>query len=272
MIFVGGISPRLEGEELPISVDGFRGGDRTTIALPEVQTELMKKMKEAGLPVIFVMMTGSALGIEWESQNIPAILNAWYGGQFAGQAIADVLFGDYNPSGKLPVTFYRSDSDLPPFGAFSMANRTYRYFKGEALYPFGFGLSYTMFDYSVPQVVSGGKIGEPIKVSVKVKNIGKKDGDEVVQLYLSHEGVEKAPITALKGFKRVYLKAGEEKTLSFEISPRDMSLPDDNGIITVFPGKKTIYAGGMSPTSEAKSKGLVKSSVCQITGDAYVIR
>lgn len=108
MIFVGGISPRLEGEELPISVDGFRGGDRTTIALPEVQTELMKKMKEAGLPIIFVMMTGSALGIEWESQNIPAILNAWYGGQFAGQAIADVLFGDYNPSGKLPVTFYRS--------------------------------------------------------------------------------------------------------------------------------------------------------------------
>lgn len=272
VIFVGGISPRLEGEELPISVDGFRGGDRTTIALPEVQTELMKKMKEAGLPVIFVMMTGSALGIEWESQNIPAILNAWYGGQFAGQAIADVLFGDYNPSGKLPVTFYRSDSDLPPFGAFSMANRTYRYFKGEALYPFGFGLSYTMFDYSVPQVVSGGKVGEPIKVSVKVKNIGKKDGDEVVQLYLSHEGVEKAPITALKGFKRVYLKAGEEKTLSFEISPRDMSLPDENGVITVFPGKKTIYVGGMSPTPEAKSKGLVKSSVCQITGDAYVIR
>ncbi len=120
-------------------------------------------MKEAGLPVIFVMMTVVLLGIEWESQNIPAILNAWYGGQFAGQAIADVLFGDYNPSGKLPVTFYRSDSDLPPFGRFLCVIELYRYFKGEALYPFGFGLSYTMFDYSVPQVVSGGKVGEPIK-------------------------------------------------------------------------------------------------------------
>ncbi|WP_455497277.1 glycoside hydrolase family 3 C-terminal domain-containing protein [Coprobacter sp.] len=272
VIFVGGISPRLEGEELPISIDGFRGGDRTTIALPDVQTQLMKELTEAGLPVIFVMMTGSALGIQWEAQNVPAILNAWYGGQFAGQAIADVLFGDYNPSGKLPVTFYREDSDLPPFGSFAMKNRTYRYFKGEPLYPFGYGLSYTIFDYAEPVLVSRVTAGKPVEVSVKVKNVGKIDGDEVVQLYITHEGIGKAPVAALKGFKRVHLKAGEEKTLLFELSPRDLALADTDGVIKIFPGKKTLYVGGVSPTAEAKSKGLIKSAIFQVSGDAYVIK
>ena len=272
VIFVGGISPRLEGEELPISIDGFRGGDRTTIALPDVQTQLMKELTEAGLPVIFVMMTGSALGIQWEAQNVPAILNAWYGGQFAGQAIADVLFGDYNPSGKLPVTFYREDSDLPPFGSFAMKNRTYRYFKGEPLYPFGYGLSYTIFDYAEPVLVSRVTAGKPVEVSVKVKNVGKIDGDEVVQLYITHEGIEKAPVAALKGFKRVHLKAGEEKTLLFELSPRDLALADTDGVIKIFPGEKTLYVGGVSPTAEAKSKGLIKSAIFQVSGDAYVIK
>lgn len=272
IIFVGGISPRLEGEELHISIDGFRGGDRTTIALPEVQTQLMKELTKAGLPVVFVMMTGSALGIEWESQNIPAILNAWYGGQFAGQAIADVLFGDYNPSGKLPVTFYREDSDLPPFGSFAMANRTYRYFKGEPLYPFGYGLSYTIFDYAEPVVSSQVAVGKPVQVSVKVKNVGKIDGDEVVQLYISHEGIKNAPIAALKGFKRVHLKAGEEKTLLFELSPRDMALADADGVATLFPGKKTLYVGGTSPSVGTKSNGLVKEAAFQVTGNAYTIK
>ena len=148
IIYVGGISPRLEGEEMKVSNPGFSGGDRTTIALPTVQTDFMKALKATGKPVVFVMMTGSALSIPWEAENIPGIINAWYGGQAAGTAVADVLFGDYSPAGRLPVTFYKSDSDLPPFEDYSMQNRTYRYFKGVPLFPFGFGLSYTKFNYS----------------------------------------------------------------------------------------------------------------------------
>ena len=147
IVYVGGISPQLEGEEMRVDYPGFNGGDRTSILLPAVQTELMKALQATGKPVVFVMMTGSAIAIPWEAENIPAIINAWYGGQSAGTAIADVLFGDYNPAGRLPVTFYKSDSDLPGFNDYSMENRTYRYFKGEALYPFGYGLSYTTFKY-----------------------------------------------------------------------------------------------------------------------------
>ena len=147
IIFVGGISPQLEGEEMKVDFPGFNGGDRTSILLPAVQTELMKALKATGKPVVFVMMTGSAIAIPWEAENIPAIINAWYGGQSAGTAIADVLFGDYNPAGRLPVTFYKSDNDLPAFQDYSMENRTYRYFKGEPLYGFGYGLSYTSFMY-----------------------------------------------------------------------------------------------------------------------------
>ena len=147
IIYVGGISPRLEGEEMRVKQAGFSGGDRTSILLPEVQTELLKALHATGKPVVFVMMTGSAVAIPWEAEHIPAIVNAWYGGQDAGTAIADVLFGDYNPAGRLPVTFYKSDSDLPSFTDYSMANRTYRYFKGQPLYGFGYGLSYSKFKY-----------------------------------------------------------------------------------------------------------------------------
>jgi beta-glucosidase len=135
IIYVGGISPQLEGEEMRVDFPGFNGGDRTSILLPAVQTELLKTLKSTGKPVVFVVMTGSAIAIPWENENIPAIINAWYGGQAAGTAIADVLFGDYNPAGRLPVTFYKNDNDLPGFSDYSMNNRTYRYFKGEALYP-----------------------------------------------------------------------------------------------------------------------------------------
>jgi len=145
IIYVGGISPQLEGEEMRVNYPGFSGGDRTSIQLPAVQTDLMKLLEKTGRPVIFVMMTGSALAIPWEAQHIPAIVNAWYGGQSAGTAVADVLFGDYNPAGRLPVTFYSSDKDLPDFTDYSMKDRTYRYFKGTPLYGFGYGLSYTTF-------------------------------------------------------------------------------------------------------------------------------
>src|SRR5690349_20549422 len=145
--FAGGISPQLEGEEIKVSDPGLRGGDRTSILLPAVQTDLMKALQAIGKPVVFVMMTGSAIATPWEADNVPAIVNAWYGGQSAGTAVADVLFGDYNPSGRLPVTFYRSDKDLPDFSDYSMENRTYRYFKGQPLYGFGYGLSYSTYTF-----------------------------------------------------------------------------------------------------------------------------
>jgi beta-glucosidase len=254
IIFAGGISPQLEGEEMPVNAPGFNGGDRTTILLPSVQTELMKKLKSTGKPVVFVMMTGSAIAIPWENENIPAIINAWYGGQSAGTAIADVLFGDYNPAGRLPVTFYKNDSDLPGFSDYSMNNRTYRYFTGEALYPFGYGLSYTTFNYAgliTPASVTKGKT---ITVTTTVKNTGKKDGEEVVQLYVTYPDIkDKAPIKALKGFKRISLKAGENKTISFTLTPEQMSLVSEDGKTYQPKGKLQISVGGGQPGVKNKT-------------------
>ncbi len=231
IIYVGGISPRLEGEEMKVSNPGFSGGDRTTIALPTVQTDIMKALKAAGKPIVFVMMTGSAISIPWEEENIPAIINAWYGGEAAGTAVADVLFGDYNPSGRLPVTFYKSDSDLPPFDDYSMKNRTYRYFKGEPLYPFGFGLSYTKFTYSNLKL-SRTKINknESVDAEVTVTNSGKVAGDEVIQLYLTHiKGGEDIPLYSLKGFKRITINPGTSEKVRFTISPDMMKLINEQG-------------------------------------------
>ncbi|MBK6949523.1 MAG: glycoside hydrolase family 3 C-terminal domain-containing protein [Haliscomenobacter sp.] len=247
-IFAGGISPQLEGEEMPVEVPGFKGGDRTSILLPAVQTELMKALKATGKPVVFVMMTGSAIAIPWEDQNIPAILNAWYGGQSAGSAIADVLFGDYNPAGRLPVTFYKSDSDLPGFLNYDMTGRTYRYFKGEALYPFGYGLSYSTFRYDKLSVPSKVKSGKPLTVRVRVTNTGEMDGEEVAQLYVSHPGIPgKAPLRALKGFQRMPLKSGERRMLSFTLTPEMLSLINEEGTTYQPQGKLNIHAGGGQP-------------------------
>lgn len=247
IIFAGGISPQLEGEEMPVKVPGFSGGDRTTIMLPAVQTELMKALKATGKPVIFVMLTGSAIAIPWEDENIPAIVNTWYGGQSAGTALADVLFGDYNPAGRLPVTFYKSDSDLPGFSDYSMSGRTYRYFKGEALYPFGFGLSYTNFNYSNLVVTPQLKKGINAKITVTVKNAGSRDGEEVVQLYASHQGLQHAPIKALKGFQRIFLKAGESKNITFTVTPEQLSVVSEEGKLYRPSGKMVISAGGGQP-------------------------
>ncbi|HEX6847812.1 MAG TPA: glycoside hydrolase family 3 C-terminal domain-containing protein, partial [Chitinophagaceae bacterium] len=247
IIFAGGISPQLEGEEMPVNAPGFNGGDRTSILLPAVQTELMKTLRATGKPVVFVMMTGSAIAIPWESENIPAILNAWYGGQSAGTAIADVLFGDYNPAGRLPVTFYKSDNDLPGFSDYSMNNRTYRYFKGEALYPFGYGLSYTNFKYDMLKVPAAAAADKNVTVSARVTNTGKMPGEEVVQLYISHQGTNKAPIKALKGFQRISLKTGESKTVSFTLTPEQLSLVGENGETLLPVGKISISIGGGQP-------------------------
>ena len=263
IVFVGGISPQLEGESMRVEYPGFKGGDRTSILLPAVQTELLKALQATGKPVVFVMMTGSAIAIPWEAVNTPAIINAWYGGQSAGTALADVLFGDYNPSGRLPVTFYASDKDLPDFSDYSMKNRTYRYFSGRPLYGFGFGLSYTTFAYSSLKLPLSIAKNRNIPVSVIVKNTGGTEGEEVVQLYVS--GVDQeAPIRSLRGFQRVFLKAGESKEIRFLLTPQDLSVMDDKGLAKQFNGPVTISVGGGQPDENALSGKKVLQSLLQI--------
>ncbi len=265
IIFVGGISPQLEGEEMPVNAPGFNGGDRTTIALPAVQTALLKTLKSTGRPVIFVMMTGSALAIPWENENVPAIIDAWYGGQSAGTAVADVLFGDYNPAGRLPVTFYRSDNDLPPFNDYSMAGRTYRYFTGEPLYPFGYGLSYTSFLYDALQAPAVITKGKPLLLQARVKNTGKRDGEEVVQLYVSHQQVNgRAPLKALKGFQRITLKAGESRTVRFVLTREELSLVKEDGSLYQPTGKISISVGGSQPGVHIPTTSNVVSKVISV--------
>lgn len=250
IIFVGGISPQLEGEEMKVPFPGFNGGDRTSILLPAVQTQLMKVLKQTGKPVVFVMMTGSAVAIPWEDENIPAIMNAWYGGQFAGTAIADVLFGDYNPAGRLPVTFYKSDNDLPDFNDYSMKNRTYRYFTGKPLYEFGYGLSYTTFQYDKLNLNSD-KSGI-VKVSARITNSGRMDGEEVVELYVTGENkTADIPLRSLKGFKRIFLKRGESRTVDFTLKKEDLSIMDNSGKPKVIPGKISISVGGCQPDEKS---------------------
>ncbi len=265
IIFAGGISPQLEGEEMPVNYPGFNGGDRTSILLPAVQTELMKALVTTGKPVVFVMLTGSAIATPWESANIPAIVNAWYGGQSAGTAVADVLFGDYNPAGRLPVTFYASDSDLPGFKDYGMKGRTYRYFNGEALYPFGYGLSYSNFTYSNLKVPASAAPGKPVTVSVTVKNSGAMDGEEVVQLYLSYNGnIAMAPGKALKGFQRIYLKKGESRELRFTLTANDLSLVDEKGNAYQPKGNVNISVGGGQPGVNKETSGNVLSALVSI--------
>lgn len=259
IVYIGGISPQLEGEEIRgVSQQGFKGGDRTSILLPGIQTDMMKALQATGKPVVLVMMTGSAIATPWESEHLPAILNAWYGGQAAGTAIGNVLFGDYNPAGRLPVTVYKSDADLPSFEDYSMDNRTYRYFKGQPLYGFGYGLSYTTFKYdhlTLPKTITADKA---VTVSVNVSNTGKKDGEEVVQLYLSHpESNIKAPIRALKGFERIYLKSGESKAVTFTLSPQDLALTMADGKEKQVPGKILVSVGGSQPDKQSKASGKV---------------
>ncbi|MEN2402253.1 glycoside hydrolase family 3 C-terminal domain-containing protein [Flavobacterium sp. MC2016-06] len=264
-VFAGGISPQLEGEEMPVNFPGFKGGDRTSILLPEVQTELMKSLKASGKPVIFVMMTGSAIAIPWEAENIPAILNAWYGGQAAGTATADILFGDYNPAGRLPVTFYKSDSDLSSFIDYRMDNKTYRYFKGAPLYGFGYGLSYTSFKYEQLKVSSTIKKGETTTVSVKITNTGKTEGEEVAQLYVINQDLSiKAPLKSLKGFERINLKSGESKTISFTLSPEDLSYVTAEGSLKEYLGKVKLAVGGSQPDEKNQIKSNIVTQVIQI--------
>lgn len=264
-IFAGGISPQLEGEEMPVDFPGFKGGDRTSILLPDVQTKLLKALQSSGKPVVFAMMTGSAIAIPWEAENIPAILNIWYGGQSAGTAAADVIFGDYNPAGRLPVTFYKSDSDLPSFVDYKMDNKTYRYFKGTPLYGFGYGLSYTSFKYSDLKTPVKIKKGQSVSISVKVTNTGKTEGEEVAQLYLiNQDAAIKTPLKSLKGFDRFNLKPGENKTITFNLSPEDLSYVTPEGSLKQYEGKIKISIGGSQPDEKLLTKSNVIFKIMQL--------
>ena len=240
-----GLHPRLEGEEMDVQVPGFKGGDRLTLDLPAPQVNLLKEIGSLKKPVVLVLLNGSALSINWAKENIPAIVEAWYPGQAAGTAIADVLFGDYNPAGRLPVTFYKSTEQLPPFSDYRMKGRTYRYFDGEPLFPFGYGMSYTTFQYSNFQLSDKISTGDSLNLSVEVENIGDFDGEEVVQVYVKDvESSYPVPIRSLAGFERIFLKKGEKKIVSFTLKPEQFSLITDNGERVIEPGIFEISVGG----------------------------
>lgn len=255
IIFAGGISPRLEGEEMPVYVEGFKKGDRTNIELPKVQKEMIKALKATGKPIVYVVCTGSALALNWEEANIDAILNAWYGGQEGGTAVADILFGDYNPSGRLPITFYKSVDQLPDFQDYNMQGRTYRYMTQEPLYPFGYGLSYTTFDFRNAKL-SQNKIAkdQSVTLSLDIANTGQTDGDEVAQVYIKNPNDPKGPLKALKAFKRVNVKAGSTQQVSIELEPKAFqSFNDQTQTMEVRPGKYKVLYGSSSVDKDLKS-------------------
>jgi beta-glucosidase len=248
VVVVMGLSPTLEGEEMPVRVAGFVGGDRTDIKLPRPQEELLKQMHALGKPIVLVLLNGGALAVNWAAEHIPAIVEAWYPGQAGGEALADVLFGDYNPAGRLPVTFYRSIEDLPPFEDYRMEGRTYRYFEGEPLFPFGYGLSYTTFEFEnlridQPEVKARGRVA----VSVDVTNTGDRDGDEVVQLYTRHSAAPPPhPIKELNGFKRLSFRPGERKTVTFVLSTDQLAFCNEAKRLMVQPGTAEVMVGSSS--------------------------
>jgi beta-glucosidase len=251
IFYIGGISAELEGEEMDVNFQGFEGGDRTQIELPAQQTELLKALQATGKPVIFVNCSGGAVAFPWEAENLPAILQAWYPGEAGGTALAGILFGDCNPSGHLPVTFYRSTRDLPPFTDYSMANRSYRYFTGKPLYPFGYGLSYTHFDYGpLPLQTKTETVSSDgtIHVQIEVKNSGARDGDEVVQFYAKHlDSKVPQPIHSLVAFQRVTLAAGESKQVAVDIPANLLRYWDvAKKTYVVEPGKYEIQVGASS--------------------------
>ncbi|MGD0857727.1 MAG: glycoside hydrolase family 3 C-terminal domain-containing protein [Terracidiphilus sp.] len=252
VIAVLGITSALEGEEMPVNEEGFKGGDRTGIDLPKPEEELLEAVTATGKPVVLVLANGSALAVNWANAHVNAILESWYPGEEGGAAIAETLSGKNDPAGRLPVTFYTGIDQLPLFEDYSMRNRTYRYFSGKPLYPFGYGLSYTTFSYSdlaLPKDAIGA--GDPITAEVTVTNTGKREGDEVAQLYLSFPNVPGAPLRALRGFKRVHLNPGESQRVRFELKDRDLSMVSEAGEPIVADGAYTVSIGGGQPNTGA---------------------
>jgi beta-glucosidase len=252
VIAVVGITSQLEGEEMTVNVPGFLGGDRTSIDLPQPEKDLLEAVAATGKPLVVVLMNGSALAVNWANQHANAILEAWYSGEEGGAAIAETLSGKNNPGGRLPVTFYKDINQLPNFESYSMKGRTYRYFEGKPLYPFGYGLSYTTFNYSdltVPQAEVAA--GDPVSAEATVTNTGSRAGDEVVQAYLKFPDVPGAPLLALRGFQRVHLEPGESRKVQFELKGRDLSMVTENGDPIIAQGAYTITIGGGQPDTGA---------------------
>jgi beta-glucosidase len=258
IIAVLGLTSELEGEEMPIKIPGFQGGDRTSLDLPQAQQQLLTDLAASGKPVILVLMNGSALAVNWADKHVAAILEAWYPGGQGGTAIAAALAGDFSPSGRLPVTFYRSVDQLPAFDNYEMKGRTYRYFSGEPLYPFGYGLSYSRFAFSnlrFDHTTLGAS--DDLNVTVDVSNTGKIASDEVVQVYLERPGEAGAPIRSLAGFRRVSLQSGELKSVSIPIANRNLSLVAPDGTRRIVPGTLRVWVGDGQPDIRA---GLQKSA------------
>jgi len=252
VVAVLGITGELEGEEMPVNEDGFKGGDRTSIDLPKPEEELLEAVTATGKPVILVLANGSALAVNWANQHVNAILDSWYAGEEGGAAIAETLSGKNDPAGRLPVTFYTGVDQLPGFEDYSMQSRTYRYFRGTPLYPFGYGLSYTTFSYTnltLPKAAISA--GDPLTAEVTVTNTGKRVGQEVAQLYLSFPSVPGAPLRALRGFKRVSLKPGESQRVRFELKDRDLIMVSEAGEPIIPEGAYAVSIGGGQPNTGA---------------------
>jgi beta-glucosidase len=272
VVAVLGLAGELEGEEMPIHIEGFSGGDRTSLDLPRAQEQLLEKLAASGKPMVVVLMNGSALAVNWADQHVPAILEAWYPGEEGGTAVAEALAGDFSPGGKLPLTFYKSASQIPAFENYDMKGRTYRYFTGEPLYPFGYGLSYTSFEYSnlsLDKTTVGAT--DDLVASVDVKNAGAMASDEVVEVYLSPSGAKGAPIRALAGFRRVHLNPGETQKVQITIPNRNLSFVDEAGVRRIAPGTVQVWVGGGQPvTRNGSPKTSVVSGSFKITGAAVL--
>jgi beta-glucosidase len=272
IIAVLGLAGELEGEEMPINVEGFSGGDRTSLDLPRAQEQLLEDLVASGKPVVLVLMNGSALSANWADQHVRAILEAWYPGEEGGTAVAQALAGDFSPSGKLPLTFYKSVDQLPAFDDYNMSHRTYRYFAGEPLYPFGYGLSYTQFEYSNLNFdKSSLGASDNLALSVDLKNSGNVASDEVVEVYLAHAGVEGAPTRSLAGFRRVHIEAGQTQPVRVEIPNRNLSVVDTDGTRKIVPGELQVWVGGGQPVARdglPKAAGI--SGSVKIEGEAVL--
>jgi beta-glucosidase len=257
LAFVG-LSPDLEGEEMPVHVNGFDGGDRTSIELPQTQEQLLEALGATGKPVVVVLMSGSAVAMSWAKDHAAALLEAWYPGEAGGEAIADILTGKSNPSARLPITFYASDKQLPPFNDYRMQGRTYRYFQGEPLFSFGYGLSYTKFKYSGLKLSTTSlSAGKNLSADVTVTNTGNLAGDEVAELYLVPPQQDSNPVRSLEGFHRVQLAPHASTVVHFELGARDLSGVDDAGHRAVRAGAYQIYVGGAQPAGQA-ANGVTK--------------
>ncbi len=275
VVAVMGIASSLEGEEMKTTAEGFRGGDRTEIALPEMQERFLEKLSATGKPIVLVLLSGSPLAVPWASDKLPAVVQLWYPGEEGGTALADVLFGDYNPAGRLPLTFYKSVDQLPPFVDYAMDGRTYRFFKGEPLFPFGHGLSYARFEYSPLAAPAKLETTAPAEVSVEVKNAGAREGDEVVQLYVSHLGATtRVPIRSLEGVQRVHLKPGEQRRVTFRLEPKQLAIVNDAGQVRVEPGRVVVAVGGKQPgfkgAADAATTQVVTTEL-ELTGAAVTL-